>query len=179
MKKKDVFCRRATFSDAPQIAQVHVNSWQAAYRALLPADFLATLSVEQRLRMWERLLITESSSFAVFVAGFEGSIVGFVSVGPAREVDSAVNWGEVYAIYVEEQAWGSRIGYELMRAGYNFLKEAEFDVAALWVLAGNEQAIRFYERFGFVRDVSEQGVKLDQLGDVLVRELRYLLNLGQ
>lgn len=45
--------RHATANDAAAIAQVHVASWQAAYRGLLPEALLVSLSVERRQRHWE------------------------------------------------------------------------------------------------------------------------------
>lgn len=176
MEKRDLFCRRATFADATAIAQVHVDAWQVAYRGLLPADFLAGLSVSQRLRMWERLLVSESGSSATFVAGCGETIQGFASVGPAREIEPDWNWGEVYAIYVDHLAWGTGIGYRLMQESHKFLQDVEYRSGMLWVLDGNERAMQFYERYGFVRDETPQGLKLDQLADVPVRELRYHLD---
>ncbi|MFK7801911.1 MAG: N-acetyltransferase family protein [Anaerolineae bacterium] len=175
MKERDLFCRRATFADATAIAQVHVDAWQTAYRELLPADFLASLSVSQRLRMWERLLVSESGSSATFVAGEGEKIQGFASVGPAREIDPDWNWGEVYAIYVDHCVWGSGVGYKLMEASHKFLQDVDYQSGMLWVLDGNKRAMQFYERYGFVKDESPQGVKLDQLADVPVREIRYHL----
>jgi hypothetical protein len=40
--------RQAILEDAEAIAKVHVASWQAAYKGLMPAEFLASLSVERR-----------------------------------------------------------------------------------------------------------------------------------
>jgi hypothetical protein len=48
--------RRATINDARAIAEVHVKSWQVAYRGLLPEDFLQNLSVERREEQWRRAL---------------------------------------------------------------------------------------------------------------------------
>ena len=39
---------RASPEDAYAIAKVHVDSWREAYRTILPADYLAALSVEKR-----------------------------------------------------------------------------------------------------------------------------------
>jgi GNAT superfamily N-acetyltransferase len=179
MNRKDLFCRTATSLDATQIAQVHVDSWRVAYKDLLPADLLENLSVAQRSRMWDRLLAANSEKTVIYVAESGGLIVGFALAGPARETDQRLNQGEIYAIYVDGSAWGSGIGYKLMEASHHFLKQMVFSSMVLWVLDGNEQAIRFYERYGFVRDVSQQGVKIDQFGNVPVRELRYKLTLDQ
>jgi hypothetical protein len=45
--------RKATPEDARAIAEVHVKSWRAAYRDLLPQDFLQGLSVDRREQQWQ------------------------------------------------------------------------------------------------------------------------------
>ena len=40
--------RRATSSDAANIAKVHVDSWRTTYQNVLPTDFLESLSYEKR-----------------------------------------------------------------------------------------------------------------------------------
>ena len=48
--------RAARMQDAPEIAVVHVRSWQAAYRGLLPQAYLDGLDPAQRIGRWERSL---------------------------------------------------------------------------------------------------------------------------
>jgi hypothetical protein len=46
--------RPARMQDVPEIAVVHVRSWQAAYRGLLPQAYLDGLDPAQRIGQWER-----------------------------------------------------------------------------------------------------------------------------
>ena len=48
--------RRARPEDAVALARVHVKSWQAAYRGLLPLDYLERLDMSQRRDGWKRIL---------------------------------------------------------------------------------------------------------------------------
>ena len=48
--------RAARMQDVPQIAVVHVRSWQAAYRGLLPQAYLDALDPAQRISRWERIV---------------------------------------------------------------------------------------------------------------------------
>ena len=61
--------RSATICDAKAIAEVHVHSWQAAYRRLLPDDFLAA----------EQVLI---SVLALAVAGVFGIVALQLNITP-------------------------------------------------------------------------------------------------
>ncbi|MBE6658012.1 MAG: GNAT family N-acetyltransferase [Ruminococcaceae bacterium] len=78
------------------------------------------------------------------------------------------NTGEVYAIYVLAAYHGQGIGYRLMTAAMEQL--SAYDRIALWVLRGNERAIRFYERVGFSFDGTVLPVMLGTPNE----ELRYL-----
>ena len=54
--------------------------------------------------------------------------------------------------------YGQKVGYELMNAAFEML--AAYKYIAVWVLKGNERAIKFYERYGFHFDGMEQEIKL-------------------
>ncbi len=75
-------------------------------------------------------------------------LIGFASIGPARDNDMDDTL-ELWALYVRASYWGTGVGYALFEIAVG-------DRAAyLWVLAGNERAIRFYERQGFRLDGTE------------------------
>jgi hypothetical protein len=44
--------RRATPEDSRAIATIHVLSWQATYQGVVPAQFLASMSVDRREGVW-------------------------------------------------------------------------------------------------------------------------------
>lgn len=48
--------RSATFEDCRAVAEVHVESWQNAYRGTLPEEYLASLSVAERETMWRQMV---------------------------------------------------------------------------------------------------------------------------
>ena len=93
--------------DVPEIAVVHVRSWQAAYQGLLPQAYLDGLDPGQRIGQWERSLsAAKRSDGGTLVAGARGRLSGFVSYGPARDDDAeSRRAGEIYAIYLVPAAW--------------------------------------------------------------------------
>ncbi|MFN2469855.1 MAG: N-acetyltransferase family protein [Gaiellaceae bacterium] len=152
------------------MARVHVSSWRAAYRGLLPEDYLAALTVEGRTRRWRRRLRELRSGETVLLAERDGQAVGFASAGPSR--DSDCDWrrvGELYAIYALEGEWGRGTGRLLHDEAVRALEALGFREAILWVLDTNERARSFYERRGWAPDGSE---KHEHYGK-RVRELRY------
>ena len=83
--------------------------------------------------------------------------------------------GELYAIYVLPEAWGSGAGPLLMAAALSALRENGFAVAILWVLEDNPRAQRFYEREGWTRD---GGRREEEFLGVTITEIGYRITLG-
>lgn len=161
--------RRAAPADAREIAEVHVRTWQAAYRNAFPAEVLDNLSVDEREALARRLL--GSGEEALWVAEADDRIVGFVSVGPSRTEEGA---GELYAIYVLPEAWGSGAARELMAAAKDWFAQEGYAIAMLWVLADNPRARRFYEREGW----RAEGTRIDTVAGTQVEEALYRLALA-
>jgi ribosomal protein S18 acetylase RimI-like enzyme len=144
---------------------VHVRTWQAAYEHVFGAERLAAIDHTRRRTLAERAI----ASGNVAVAEEDGKVVGFVSVGPSTDVDGE---GELFAIYVLPEAWGSGAGAQLMDAAKELLR-ASYSDATLYVLEDNPRARRFYEREGWALD----GVtKADEFLGTPVPEVRYRIS---
>jgi ribosomal protein S18 acetylase RimI-like enzyme len=159
--------RLATIEDAETIASIHVRSWQTAYEGIVPAQFLAALSIQDRANMW-RIVISEHHGIVLLATSPHGE-VGFISFGPSRDEDGKKK-AEIYAIYVLPQFWHQGIGQELLDEAEWRLEGQHFVAFTLWVLEKNVQARRFYEARGFRLDGNR---KEDTIGGVLLTELRY------
>lgn len=142
--------RYAEPDDAAAIAAVHVRSWQAGYRGMLPDEVLDSLSVEERERAWEEALGTGA---VTLVDDYDGTVVGFATlVVPARD---APRTAEIGALYVEPDRWRSGVGRGLLDAVRREV-EPEWDALVVWVMAANAPGLAFYERLGFARDGAEK-----------------------
>jgi len=162
--------RPATAHDAERIAEVHVRSWQAAYRGLMPQEYLDALEPADRLPRWQQLLTNpDLAGNEVLVADDGDSICGFASFGPTRDADGdASRTGEVRAIYLAPGAMGQGVGRRLLAASVDRLVRAGFEQVTLWVLDTNARARRFYEIAGFRADGAVQadhrtGFRLDEV----------------
>ena len=162
--------REATREDAAAIANVHVESWRAAYRDHLPAELLADLSVERRTEGWRNLL--ENPEEPTLVAETAGAIVGFVAVGPSRDEEGIA---ELYAIYLDPAHFGTGVGRSLMAAALDRMQTLGFGEATLWVIDGNARAERFYRLAGWRLDGA---TKVEELGGATVKAVRYRRALG-
>jgi len=156
--------RPGTPDDAEGVARVHVETWQAAYAHALPREQLQALSVEEaveRSRRWP----------PTFVAERDGEILGFVSVGASR--DPATD-GELFAIYVHPEHWGTGVGRALIEAGEAELRKLGHEDAILWVLDDNPRARRFYELAGWSLDGAARDLHIFGFD---VSEVRYAKSL--
>lgn len=159
----------ATLADARRVAEVHVQAWQAAYVGIVPDDYLATLSVDQRERMWREAI--EKQLPELLVARVDGEAAGWISFDASRDKDAVSGTGEVWALYVDPAHWSMGMGRALWwRARARLLKRG-FNSITLWVLAANARAINFYETAGFALEPGS--AKWFELGGSQVQELRY------
>ena len=140
--------RLARLEDAPGIAKVQVDSWRTSYKGLIADEFLAALSYEHRTQVWSQNLTDPQNGSFLYVAETKpGEMVGFVSAGPEREGDP--NYlGELYAIYLLQQAKRKGLGRKLVDIVMRELCERGFSSMLLWVLKDNLPARKFYEEVG-------------------------------
>ena len=144
--------RVAVPADARPIAEIHVRSWQAAYRGQLTDDYLDGLSVDDRLEQHRHSLEQPLAEWRTWVAEDGGDAAGFAVTGPSQDADAGDRTGEVYAIYLVPDRVGTGAGRALLEHAVGDLRERGFEAATLWVLETNERARRFYERAGWVHD---------------------------
>ena len=124
--------------DAPALAALHVAAWEETYAGLLPRTEIDRFDLTFRTRQWVQMLRNDRMR----VAWVPGS--GFAFSGPQRESDWVARGypEELQAIYLLRAAQGNGAGQALFNA---VRPPGPF---MLWVLQGNDRAIRFYERMG-------------------------------
>jgi ribosomal protein S18 acetylase RimI-like enzyme len=173
--------REARRGEELAVAELHVRSWQEAYKELMPAEFLDGLDPRDRAGRYTFGSTEEGAATTVLAVGDderdevgeEGdggdpsltkgevrpgsppspfeSLLGFVTFGESRN-DDARGLGEVYALYVDPGSYKGGVGRMLMADARRRLAEDGFTEAILWVLQGNDRARRFYEGEGWVPD---------------------------
>ena len=164
--------RAARAGDAAGLAEVHVRSWQAAYRGMVPQDHLDRMDPAQRLPGWQQWLrdIRPPGAILVLDPG-DGTVDGFVTVGASTEPDTdPAVVGVVMAFYLRPDRWGRGGGRELMAAAQDHLAGVGFAEAVLWVLDVNDRARRFYEAAGWSPDGATQ---IDDSRGFPLSEVRY------
>jgi ribosomal protein S18 acetylase RimI-like enzyme len=171
-----VLVRRALPADARAIAEVTVRGWQAAYRGLMPAEFLDGLSVAGRELAWRsRLESDEEGAAPAWLAERDRHVVGFVASGPPRDEDMPPHAAEVYAIYVVPEAWRGGVGRSLLETAVGHWRSHGVTTVVLWVLEDNAPARAFYEATAWEPDGGRQQL---EIAGTSLTEIRYRLALA-
>ena len=166
--------REANINDAEGIANVHVKSWQAAYRGIMPKDYLLSLSVKEKIETWLKSL-SEKSLGINLVVEKNKEIIGFCVFGPARDNDLKYhNVGELVALNILPSYWGNGYGTRIINYVFNKSKLREWQALYLWVLKQNERAIAVYKKNGFILEGSEKSST--KLTGHKLHEIRYVAN---
>lgn len=142
--------------------KVYCDSWKTAYQNLLPQTYLDLLTVED-------CTPDKVSERDVVLVGY-GSVLGICHISEARDRDNKA-WGEVVAIYLLPEIWGSGQGSELLRYALGKLKKNGFRNICLWVMKGNIRARKFYEKNGFQISGNEREI---EIAECRVSEVEYI-----
>jgi ribosomal protein S18 acetylase RimI-like enzyme len=176
VEAREILIRRAGLADARAIAEVAVAGWRAAYRGMLPDDFLDAMRVDAREVAWhERLARDLDGGLPAWVAERAGRVVGFVSSGPPRDEDVPLPAAEIYAIYVLAEAWRLGLGRALLQTAVAHWRAGGARTLVLWVFEANARARAFYEAMGWQPDGGRQAL---ELGSASTIEIRYCFRPG-
>ncbi len=168
-----VLIRLAKPADAAAIARIHVESWQAAYRGLMPDALLDGLDIRQKTERWNEIFAKGESE--TFVAERTGAITGFCTLMPSRDADAGTkSVGEIAAIYVSPRYWRQGAGRRLCEHALAEARNDGYAAVTLWVLTTNTPAREFYEALGFRTDGA---TRIDQRHGPELHDTRYRLAL--
>ncbi len=169
--------RVARAADVPEIARLHLASYRAAYQDLLPAGFLAGLTLADRDRRW-RASLGDRARETFMIQGAEAGTMrlpGFAEIGPCRDDGMPAGTGELIALHVTEGRWRQGVGRRLHAHALAALATRGFGAAMLWVLSGNGRAQAFYAAMGWSADGRAREFAMRGIS---IPEIRYRIRIG-
>lgn len=164
-----ILIRKVKLDDYQELGKLHVHSWQAAYKGLLPQELLDNLNIEDRANRWKVIIERDDSDVLVDIV--DNKMAGFISTAICRDSDVNKDWAEVFSIYYLQEYWGQGRASILLNKALSDLTQSGYSKVSLWVLKGNDRAIEFYQKHEFELDGTE---KLEQIHSYKVTELRML-----
>jgi 3-deoxy-manno-octulosonate cytidylyltransferase (CMP-KDO synthetase) len=140
-----VTIRFATSDDVGQVAKVHVESWQRSFRGIAPDDYLKSMSIERRTKVFGERLAEPSYRLLVAEQPNHG-VVGFIDFGkPDFE-----NYGydaRVFSFYLLPEFQRLGLGWRLFENCFDQMVDEGYTSACLDTLEMSPYR-RFYEKHG-------------------------------
>ena len=137
--------RRATVGDARPMAQIFIESARTALSEILPASWLASLSVEDWTERNTKFL--QADRHAGFLGEEHGRPVAFALVGPNRASSDRYE-AELCSIFVlprsHRRGWGRALVREVARE----VQTQDMRGMVVWTDEANARGRAFYEHLG-------------------------------
>lgn len=165
--------RWAQLEDIQALSLVHSEAYRNAYQGIIPDEYLNQVTLEVREEYFYTALTQGEDRVAI--ALIDKKTVGCMVIKACSDDDLQSHSGEITAIYLLQNYRGIGLGKTLLKWGIEKLKAFGCTTVAIWVLRENSNAIRFYEKQGFVRDGAE---RLISRGKELI-QFRYLLSVKE
>lgn len=149
MANRKHLLRVATEADLPTVAQIHIASWQDAYKGVIPDALLANRSVAGSLGGW-RSTFAKYPANTIVAASQVGVIQGFCCAGPVVDAVRSASFAfEIYGLHVSPDSRQQGIGAALLRDAFARARDRErMNSAIVWTLRDLQLSRRFYEREG-------------------------------
>jgi len=176
-QQSEVTVRPARVADAGTVAEIHVRSWQRAYRGMLLDSVLDSLSIREWTAKRRKFLKQKTHEQRYWVVETNDVLRGFMDSGASRDQDAPASQGvaEIWAMYVHPESWGQGLGQALMAHCLDDLRARHWRQVILWVLDDNRQARQFYQAAGFRADGASRP---DSFRGSSWTDVRYTLELG-
>jgi len=141
--------RLATPKDAYDMAEIHIRSWEIAYKEIIPKDFI-TEKNSTRHSLYKLVITNENRNS--YIIEFNGNVVGIMKVALPQDEDVTNNTYELHYIYLHPNYFRMGIGTQAMEFAYTIARGLNKTIMTVWVLSENINSIKFYEKCGFTPD---------------------------
>ena len=145
----NITIRLAVPADAPDMAEVHMRSWESAYKDIIPMEYIKEKNAS-RPALWQKIITDENTT--QYVIQREGETIGIMCVAPPQDDDVDDNFYELHGIYLHPDYYRQGVGTQAMEFAFDKARGLGKKVMTVWVFADNTNSIKFYEKCGFTAD---------------------------
>ena len=156
MKKDNIKIIPAKVIHAKSLAELHVRSFQKAYKNILSEEALNSFTVETRTKSFVQGIDNKTENTYTCMLG--DTIIGVLTLDKCRDTDID-NAGEIWGIYIDPSYWRKGIGSVLANWAIDYLVKSGFKKIILWVFKDNFSSRKFYESLGFMLDEKEKMIE--------------------
>lgn len=144
----NITIRLAVPSDAPDMAEVHMRSWEVAYKGILPDAYIREKNAT-RHDLYARVITEENETS--YVIQYGGKTIGIMCVAPPQDKE-LTDCHELHYLYLHPDYFRRGIGTQAMEFACNIARSLGKTGLVLWVLENNTNSIEFYKKCGFASD---------------------------
>ena len=132
--------------DIPQVVDMQISGWRAAYKGMIDDEYLENMNVEKKIKMREkdyketRFIVAEINNEIVVFCRYTDNMEKTLET---PEVDC-----ELRALYVKPEVKHNGIGKKMFQYAVNEFKNMGKTKMVLWCLKDNVLARKFYEKMG-------------------------------
>ncbi len=148
------------------ISRIYEESWKAAYKGIVPQDYLESIPVGYWSHNFDQVGIN------TLIMIQNDTFIGTSSYCKSRFSDFE-GYGEIVSLYFLPEYIGKGYGKQLLDAVIGELAHLGYREIFLWTLEDNVRARKFYEKAGFV--LSNNYLD-DNIGGKELREVQYCYN---
>lgn len=152
--------RTAQERDAQSIASIHVESWHAAFKGLMPIGYINRYTKALRLIEWHDAIKLDTTGVSAIEQNQQ--VVGFLSY---QIKPSAPDTLELDKLYLCPSIYGKGAGGLLMEHVESLARIQSASWISLYVLDSNQTAIQFYSKRGF--EFTQESVSEEFEGKVI------------
>lgn len=138
--------------DMEIICKIVNDNWRSVYAGYVNEQLLNDNGCFDRKKRMEADFL--SGRLSNYIYECNGNIVALLSVGDTVDNDK-IGAFEVWRIYISKDYQNQGIGNQLL----NFAEQKAFKYAykeiVIWAFKGNEKAISFYKKHGYIKDKEE------------------------
>lgn len=167
----EITIRYATLDDIDSLALVYSQSYQAAFKGIIPDSFMEDVFSFEKRREGFKKEIPQGTPVNIIMLT-DGKPVGILTYGKSKDEDLKDSAVEILRIYLVPEYWGQNLGMVLMAWGLEEMRQKGYRRISLWVIEDNKRARKHYERMGFTHDGVSRIINVGKE----IRDLRYIKN---
>lgn len=144
---ENIIVREATIDDIPEVAKLHLESWNRTYKGMIDQDYLDNMknNLDKRIERMKN----EFSLRKMIVAVIDDEIVAFSEFTLTNEFSNQLDIDcELCGLYVKNEYVGRGVGTVVFNYVVDIFKKNNKNKMGLWCLKDNINAINFYENKG-------------------------------
>jgi len=140
--------RFAHKTDAPILAEINLQSWQHAYKNILPGHVLRSMDLKKLEQGC--LSIINHTDKKILVLEIESAVHGYTIYGEIEPLIPKEEF-EIFQFYLDPRVIGKGSGAKLLQKTKENIEADGGEQIIVKVLEKNTRARKFFEKFGFAQ----------------------------